>query len=302
MKQLSSLTIIILFFFLYFVLGTWNLCSASQIASFGIYPPKISVISPPSQSVKIPIKVVNGADLDTLTFSASAVKVDEEGSIRLIGDPEEAITWLKIDDEELSYASLKIDAGSESSFTLKIDIPKSAMENDHYLALIISSKSEETAETTHSEGVAQIALPIIISIKDRVVPEKLTVESLKIPGVSLSSEIPIGLTLKNPGLYLVETVGTITAKGLLSSKHQEIIPKVAVLSNSTRLLGGRNYTFNTEVVGPTTITISIQLDKSSNLVISKNVLIIPAFIPIIFIIIIFLIITAALKSSLTPKK
>lgn len=271
--------------------------------SFGIYPPKISIITAPNQTISIPVKVVNGEDVETLSFLASAIKSDEEGSVELVSTEEEAVSWLKVENKDLSKASVKINAGVESSFNLKIDIPGSALVNDHYIALIVSAENDEVLPAIHSRGIPQIAVPIIISVKEKSEPESLEVEQFSIPIISLDSKIPVRLKLKNPGKYLVETIGTITAESPFSGSHREILPNAAVLSNSSRVLGGKNFIFQTESIGPTNITISIQLDQSNNLTISKNVFILPLNILIIFSIIITVIVLILLSLQLsTPSQ
>lgn len=296
MKKLIVLSLIL------FSLLFTKAALASSTASFGIYPPKISVISPPNQKVKIPLKVISGNSLETLTFSASNIRADEEGSVELIDLQEEAITWLKINNNDLSKAQETINSSSESTINLTIDIPKNALVNDHYLALIVSAQNNESFSSSLSRAVAQIAIPIIISVKETSISEELKIESFDIPSISLSQVVPVNLKLKNPGKYLVETIGTITSKGPISPKHQALLPKDTVLAGQSRLVGGKNYTFNTQsLFGPTNITISIQLDQSKPLTISKSVFIIPITIllPIlaVLIVIIFKIIGHKLGSK-----
>jgi len=274
---------------------------AASYTSFGVYPPKISVVSPPDQKVKVPLKIINGGDLETLMFSASNISTTLEGSIELNDKQEEAIAWLKVNNSDLSKAVEKIDAGAESTISLTIEIPKNALSNDHYIALIISALNNESYPTTTVRGIAQIAIPIIISVKDTNVSEELTINKFEIPTISLNTEIPVNLIVKNPGKYLVETVGTITSKGMFSSKHQEVLPRETVLAEKERLIGGRGYTFKTNSFGPTNISISIQLDKSDPLTMTKNVFIIPIqiFLPILILMIV--VVFAVMKSILTTK-
>lgn len=303
MKKIIVIWLLVLHWYLVF--GAWNFVLASSSTSFGVYPPKISVVSPPDQKVKVPLKIINGGNLETLTFSVSSITTSTEGSVELNDKQEEATEWLKINNNELSRAVEKIDAVAESTLNLTIDIPKNALANDHYIALIVSALNNESYSTTNSRGVAQIAIPIIISVKETNTIEELKVEKFEIPGFSFNSEIPISLLVKNPGLYLIETVGTITSSGPLSKKHQEILPKETVLAGSSRLIGGKNFSLKTSGFGPTNISISIQLDKSDPLIITKSVFIVPVYLllPVIMILVflIFTILNSRNKKKTKPS-
>lgn len=286
----------------YLVLGAWSLCLASDV-SFGVFPPKISIITAPSQTINIPLKIINGADLENFNFSSIQISTNEEGSVVFVNQPDEASSWLKIDGSDLSKAIVKADQNAESQVNLNVEIPKSALQSDHYIALIISSENNDENLTTHSKSIGQIAIPIIISVKGEIVPESLAVESFSIPKISLDPKVPVYLKLKNPGSYLVETVGTITSKGISGKKHQEMLPKTTVLSKSSRVIGGKNFIFNTNSLGPTNITISIQLDQSSPITISKSVFILPKYILVFIIIVVaaFVLVISRKKLKLSPK-
>lgn len=271
MKKLIILLIIII----HYPLSIINSAYALSSVSFGVYPPKISIITPPNQTIKVPLKIINGGELETFAFSVSPISIDLYGTINLSTQSDEASAWLTIDNKDLSKSQIKLNANEEASLNLEIKVPKNTLENDHYISLVVSSKNEETSDSTFVRSIAQIAIPIILSIKESSEPESLIVEEFSLPKISFSSEIPVVLKLKNPGKFLIETVGTITAKNAGGAKSQEILPKVPILAGSSRLIGQGSYKFKTQSFGPTTITVSLLLDQSKPTTVSKNVFIIP---------------------------
>lgn len=291
--------------------GVWSLfllippsALAISSVSFGVYPPKISITTRPNQTIKVPLKIINGGELDTFAFSSSPISADLFGTINLSSQPDEASSWLTIENKDLSKSQVKLNANEETALTLEIKVPKNTLENDHYISLVVSSKNEETSDSTFVKSIAQIAIPIILSIKEGSEPESLIVEEFSMPNISFSSEVPVALKLKNPGKFLVETIGTITAKSLGQTKAQEVIPKAPILSGSSRYLGQKGYRFKTKSFGPTTITVSITLDQSKPLTISKSVFIVPlpALIMIVSLITILAISISKKFFSRTPKK
>lgn len=275
--------LIIFFIAINLQLSAFSLARAASSVSFGVYPPKISIITPPNQTIKVPLKIVNGDSLNTYTFSSLAISADPYGTINLSSQPDEASSWLTIENKELSISQVKLNSGEEKNLNLEVKIPTNVLENDHYISLVVSSKNEDNSDTTFVRTITQVAIPIIISIKETNEPENLIIEEFSVPKIVFGSEVPVSLRLKNPGKFLVETVGTITETGFNNTKSQEIVPKAPILAGTSRYLQPYGYKFKAKSFGFTTITISLILEQSKNLTVSKNIFIVPY--PLIIIVI-----------------
>ena len=249
MKKYTTKIVILISLLTCFVSA--GIVSAQQV-SLSISPPIIEATMKPGKSIMVAYNVKNSGD--PVILSSRVVNFeprDNLGNLRLKDDLTGPVRF-SLDNADIKLGdSFFLNTGATQQLLLRIRLPESVPDGDHYYSLLV-----ETEPPTHVEGKtsprakAAIATNILITITESGIVEikpkitlfdtlskwKIGTSGKEIKIFDSFDKIPVVLYVENRGNNKITPNGKISLRGTL--KHYadfNVIPK-NILSSSQRLL------------------------------------------------------------------
>ncbi len=261
MKKISSLTKILLLFFVFLFVFPSPL--SAQYLSLSISPPLLRIIIKPKKSILIAYTLKNKGDPVTLyPIIRSFEPKGNKGEIKL-KDFIKGPVHFRLDnsDRELNQPFF-FKNGDSTQLLLRIKTSENAQEGDYYYTfLLVTSPPPPEGGRSTTTTRAAIGANLLITVTNSgnlerkgkivlfdVIPHyRLEIFNHKLNLFDINDKIPVILTVANTGRNLLEAEANIELKGLSHSQTYKI-PKQNILANSEKMLKSNSTTNSSSLV------------------------------------------------------
>lgn len=219
----------------------------AQTISLSIWPPLLEAVIQPGKAITQVFKLKNLGD-DTV-IHASLVPFepgDEFGHIVLSQTTSPALAYFSLQNADLNLpAIIPLKSGQTQEFVLKIKIPETAAEADHYFAFLFSADTQGLISASGTTTLGSIAANILLTVSQtgELQPtakiEEFTVTSGSDLVSLLDSFNPINfqLLVKNTSSTRFRAVGQIEVKNTFNRLVATLpLREDNVLAHSSRYL------------------------------------------------------------------
>lgn len=225
----------------------------AQTISLSIWPPLLEAVIKPGKAITQVFRLENLGD-DTL-ITASLVPFepsDELGHIALSQTASPALAFFSLQNSGLSLpAVIPLKSGQTQELVLKIKIPESAPDSDHYFSFLFSADTQSLISATGTKTLGSIAANILLTVSATgILQPTAKIEEFSVykgrtfvtpsKGPSLLDSFdPINfqLLLKNTSSTRLQAIGQIEIKNTFNRLVATLpLRQDNVLANSSRYL------------------------------------------------------------------
>lgn len=219
----------------------------AQTISLSIWPPLLEAVIQPGKAITQVFKLKNLGD-DTI-INASIVPFkpsDEFGNISLERSGPVASSFFSLQNADLNLpADIPLKSGQTQEFVLKIKVPETATEADHYFAFLFSANTKGLISATGTTTLGSIAANILLTIsqtgdlRPTAKIEEFSVSSRSDLVSILDSFSPINFILKltNTSSTRFKAVGQIEVKNTFNRLIATLpLREDNILAHSSRYL------------------------------------------------------------------
>ncbi len=138
----------------------------AQTISLSIWPPLLEAVIQPGKAITQVFKLKNLGD-DTV-IHASLVPFepgDEFGHITLSQTADPALAYFSLQNADLNIpADIPLKSGQTQEFVLKIKVPETSAEADHYFAFLFSADTQGLISASGTKTLGSIAANILLTV------------------------------------------------------------------------------------------------------------------------------------------
>lgn len=221
----------------------------AQTVSLSIWPPILDVIIQPGKAITQVFRLTNNGDNTTITASIVPFEpADNFGHVKLSSTPSPATAYFSLQNADLNLpAAFALKAGESQELVLKIRVPDTAPEADHYLTFLFDSSNLGLIAGTGTKTQGSIGANVLLTVSKTGQPVRLA----KIDSFTLSpclfnlsyclldsfDQPQFKFLVKNTGRNRFKAVGQIDIRNTFNKKIATLgFRQDNVLANSFRYL------------------------------------------------------------------
>ncbi|MFH0942887.1 MAG: hypothetical protein V1810_01810 [Candidatus Beckwithbacteria bacterium] len=214
----------------------------AQTISLSIWPPLLDTVIQPGKAITQVFRLTNLGD-DTVV-NASVVPFepsDELGHITLSKTASPALSYFSLQNADLDLpAIIALKTGQTQEFVLKIKIPETAPDSDHYFSFLFSADTQGLISASGARTLGSIAANILLTVSQTGVLQPMAkIEQFSAGPIILDSFSPLNfiLRLKNTTSTRLAVIGQIELKNTFNRTIATLpIREDNVLAHSIRQL------------------------------------------------------------------
>jgi len=233
-NKYKLITFVSFFLTFNFALLTFNLRHATaQSLSLSISPPLLEVFIKPGKSITQKYKLTNNGE-PTL-ISLKLAELNEYG-INLENSSSDK--WISIIDSDIVFnLPFALENGQAKEFVLKIQPSSQLKEQDYYRALVFSTESSYSGQTTASTISQNLVSPVLITLTSTgQVNKAAKISRFEIPRFLDSfGPLKVNIFIENIGNIYFRPNGDISLEGPLAKGNFKIEPNI-VLPETLKIL------------------------------------------------------------------
>ncbi len=220
MRKIKIITVILAFSAFVFVLSQ-KVDAQTPLSSFAISPPSFDFTANPGDSIKNSIRVENLSDipLNITAKPENFVAYGDSGQVSLTEeDTSYAIDkWIN-----LPVNIITINPKESATFEFNVDIPKNTEPGSHYGAIVFSTLSAQTAESTGAFVQQEIGALILIKIPGDVIEEANLISFDSKEDLYTDTSLTLTALIENSGTLHFKPVGRIYIKDIFGNLIQTV--------------------------------------------------------------------------------
>lgn len=222
----------------------------AQTVSLAVWPPILDVMIQPGKSITQVFKLINNGDNTAITAKIVPFEpLGNLGQIKLITAPSPAAEYFSLQNADLELpATFTLKAGATQEFVLKIKVPETAPETDHYFTFLFESNNSGVITGTGAKTLGSIGANILLTVSKTGQPIRVAqITKFQIspclffnnPICLIDSFSPpqFNLILTNPGRTKFKAIGQLEIFNTFNRKVATLpFREDNVLANSSRQL------------------------------------------------------------------
>jgi len=196
----------------------------AQTLSLSIWPPILEVTLKPGKSITQVYRVKNSGD-DTVVIAQMVPfeAAGELGQVKLSSTPNPALAYFSLQNADLDLGqSFTLKSGASQELVLKIIVPPTATNGDHYFTLLIDADTQSLLTASGAKAAGSIGGNILLSITDsEVLNQTAKIEELSLKGLKIKDSFDTFdfiAQVKNSSDHFLKAVGQLTITNTFGRK------------------------------------------------------------------------------------
>lgn len=215
----------------------------AQTLSLSLWPPLLEVTLQPGKSITQVYRVKNTGDNTTVTVQVVPFEVTgESGQVQLSQTPNPALAYFSLQNADLDLNEpFSLKSGASQELVLKVSVPQTATNGDHYFTLLILADTESLLTASGAKAAGSIGGNILLSVTNKeIVNQTAKIEEFSLKGFSLKDSFDafdFVIRVKNTSDHFLKAVGQLTINNTFGRKIATLpLRQDNILAQSTRQL------------------------------------------------------------------